>query len=112
MSFVNIVNLPVGMLSHVPDVMKNMFKQSVYHASPQRHYNTTLYIISFQIEHNRLELLQHPLVENFLFQKFWVMTFPLFLLNMLFYCTLLVALNSFALVVPRPGPDSETCMLL
>ena len=31
---------------------------------------------------------------------------------MVFYCTLLVALNSFALVLPRPGPDSETCKVL
>ena len=58
-----------------------------------------------------MELLQHPLVENFLFQKFWVMTFPLFVFNLLFYCILLVALNSFAVVVPRPGPDSETCKI-
>ena len=70
-----------------------------------------VHTVMFQIEHNRLELLQHPLVEDFLFQKFWVMTFPLFVFNLLFYCSLMVALNSFALVVPRPGPDSETCKI-
>jgi len=63
------------------------------------------------MNYNRLELLQHPLVENFLCQKFWSTAFPLFLLNLLFYLSLLVALNWFALVVPRPGPDSETCKI-
>lgn len=69
----------------------------------------TFYIImAFQKMHT-LKLLQHPLVEEFFFQKFWLMTFPFFLLNLLFYIALLVTLNWFVLVVPRPGPDSETC---
>lgn len=63
--------------------------------------------LTFQCEHEKL--LWHPLVENFIFQKFWLRTFPLLLLNMLLYCAILVALNSFVLVVPRPGPDSATC---
>lgn len=63
--------------------------------------------LAFQCEHEKL--LWHPLVENFIFQKFWLRTFPLLLLNMLLYCAILVALNSFVLVVPRPGPDSATC---
>ena len=65
------------------------------------------FAITFQCEHENL--LCHPLVENFIFQKFWLMTFPLLLLNVLLYCAILVALNVFALVVPRPGPDSATC---
>ena len=64
-----------------------------------------------QIEHNRLKLLQHPLVNNFLFQKFWVMAFPLLLISLLFYLVFLVTFNVFTLLVPRPGPDSETCKI-
>ena len=58
------------------------------------------------------KILQHPLVENFLFQKFWGVIFRLLLLQLLFYCTFLVSLNSFALILPRPGPDSEECKIL
>ena len=64
-----------------------------------------------QIEHNRLKLLQHPLVNNFLFQKFWVMAFPLLLISLLFYLVFLVTFSVFTLRVPRPGPDSETCKI-
>ena len=56
-----------------------------------------------------MELLQHPLVENFFFQKFWVKTFPLFVFKLLLYCLFLVVLNIFVVVIPRPGPDSEIC---
>ena len=66
------------------------------------------YLIPLQIEHQS-KFLWHPLVESFIFHKFWTMTFPLLLLNLLFYFILLVALNVFALVVPRPGPNSDTC---
>ena len=63
-----------------------------------------------QIEHNRLKLLQHPLVEDLLSQKFRVMTLPLFLVNLLFYLIFLVTLNLFVTFgVPRPGPD--TCKI-
>ena len=65
------------------------------------------FAVTFQCEHENL--LCHPLVGNFIFQKFWLMTFPVLLLNMLLYCAILVGLNIFALIVPRPGPDSETC---
>ena len=70
-------------------------------------YTWVFIALTFQCEHEKL--LWHPLVENFIFQKFWLRTFPLLLLNMLLYCAILVALNSFVLVVPRPGPDSATC---
>ena len=70
---------------------------------------TVRFAIPFQIKHNRLTLLQHPLVKDYLYEKFWLMTFPLLLLNLLFNIALLVTLNWFALVVPRPGPYSETC---
>ena len=68
-------------------------------------------VFRIQIEHNRLKLLQHQLVENLLSQKYRMMTLPLFRVNMLFYLIFLFTLNSFALVVPRPEPDSETCKM-
>ena len=63
-----------------------------------------------QIRYKRLALLQHPLVKDFLFHKFWLLAYPLFLLYSVMYCILLILLTSFALVSPRPGPGSDTCM--
>jgi len=65
--------------------------------------------VHMQVEYKRLQLLRHPLVKDFLFHKFWLVTFPLFLAYLLLYCLFLVFITSFALVSPRPGPGSETC---
>ena len=65
-----------------------------------------------QVKYKRLKLLQHPLVEEFLFQRFWLVAIPFFLLYLLFYTSLLIVLTSFTVVSPRPGPDSETCKSL
>ena len=65
-------------------------------------------MLKFQIEH-KPTLLEHRLVKEYFFQKFWLTAFPLLLLNLLFYFTLLVTLNTFALLIPRPGSDNNTC---
>jgi len=64
-----------------------------------------------QIKYKRLDLLQHPLVKNYIFHKFWLVTFPIYLVYLLFYCSFLIFLNSFAILSPRPGPESETCKI-
>ena len=56
-----------------------------------------------------MELLKHPLVEDFFFKKIWVKTFPLFVFKLLLYWLFLIALSIFVVVIPRPGPDSEIC---
>lgn len=67
--------------------------------------------VIFQIRYKRLELLQHPLVESFLFHKFWVVTFPLFLVYLMLYIIFLFVFMYFVHSLPRPGPDSETCKI-
>ena len=68
-------------------------------------------LLLMQIKYKRLDLLQHPLVKNYIFHKFWLVTIPIYLAYLLFYCTFLIFLNSFALLSPRPGPESETCKI-
>ena len=71
----------------------------------------TVYNVLFpmQINYKRLKLLQHPLVKEYLFYKFCRVALPVFLAHLLLYCIFLVLLTSFAMVSPRPGPDSKTC---
>ena len=40
---------------------------------------------------------------------FFTFSLPLLLLNLLFYCIFLIALNWFAVKLPRPEPASEAC---
>jgi len=82
---------------------------TVYTRQYHLKYKSSNHILKWMVDYNRLQLLRHPLVKDFLFHKFWLVTFPLILGYLLLYCLFLVFITSFALVSPRPGPGSETC---
>ena len=65
-----------------------------------------------QVKHERVELLQHPLIYRYINYKWWRVSFPLFLATLLLYLLFLIFLTSFALSVPRPGPQSIYCEIL
>ena len=66
-----------------------------------------LYII--QVNHGRLKLLQHPLISRYITYKWWRGPFAFFLLYMAIYIIFVILLTSFAVSVPRPGPDDQYC---
>ena len=88
---------------HVHTVLS---QAEIFHFTIKLHFHFQL--PKFQIEH-KPTLLEHRLVKKYFFQKFWLTAFPLLLLNLLFYFTLLVTLNTFALLIPRPGSNNNTC---
>ena len=65
--------------------------------------------LTVQVEHERLELLQHPLMALYIARKWWKEAFPVLMFYILFYTIFLLFLTSFALRVPRPSPGDEFC---
>ena len=66
-------------------------------------------VLSLQVKHERLKLLQHPLISRYITHKWWKVVFFLFLLFILVYILFLIFLTSFTVNLPRPGPDDEFC---
>ena len=83
---------------------------SVPHAKPHNEY---LFLFAFpyslQVSHKQLDLLQHPLISCYIKYKWWNVVFILFFLYILIYGIFLIFLTSFALSLPRPGPDNDFC---
>ena len=60
-----------------------------------------------QVENNRSELLQHPLVTSLLTHKWNQFGAWMFFINLLFYLVYIIFLTAFALTVPNP--QNEMC---
>ena len=58
--------------------------------------------MSLQVEHNRSELLQHPLVTSLLNHKWNGFGAKFYFVNLLIYLLYVIFLTTFALVVPNP----------
>ena len=69
------------------------------------------YDMNAQVKHKRADLLKHPLVSQLLEYKWRRVALPLFLGYMAVYLLFLLMLTLFALLSPRPSPDSDTCKL-
>ena len=70
---------------------------------------TIIMIDIVQVKYERLGLLQHPLIYRYINYKWWKMSFPVFMFYLLLYILFLIFLSSFAITVPRPGPNNEYC---
>ena len=64
---------------------------------------------NLQVENNRTELLKHPLVARLIEYKWRKVAFPLFVAYISVYLLFLTLLTAFAMVSPRPGPESDVC---
>jgi hypothetical protein len=65
-------------------------------------------LLSTMVKHKRLELLQHPLVSQYISLQWWRL-FPFLFANQLVYILFLVLLTVYAILTPRPGPDNQYC---
>ena len=65
--------------------------------------------LMLQVKHERLDLLKHPLIHRYINNKWWKVSFPVFLTVLSLYVLFLIFLVSFSLVIPRPGPQSTYC---
>ena len=65
-----------------------------------------------QVKYDRETLLHHPLVKAYIKYKWTTVGIVGLVLYFAFYLIFLSLLTTFALLVPRPGPENDFCMLL
>ena len=68
------------------------------------------YVLSYQIKHDSLKLLKHPLVKRWIKQK-WKRARIIYATFFILYLVFLAILTAYAVVSPIPALDSSTCKL-
>ena len=69
-----------------------------------------IYVLSYQIKHDSLKLLKHPLVTRWI-EKKWKKTRIIYATFFMLYSVFLAILTAYAVVSPIPALDSSACKL-